>query len=80
MATFNEIQAYFENAPDRSVPLDAATTVNSSRTCAMEHIEILKANPGNKHFMPYWDRLVRLYEACKDQDSAVNDLMKHYDA
>lgn len=70
-----EIECYFTTAPERSVPLGKHGVVLHSKAGANALIGVLKANSGNKAFMPYWHKLVMIYNACKEQDNAVNELL-----
>lgn len=64
-----ELEAYFETRkiPPDTVKIDSATTVINPSKFVKSHLSILKNNPGNKRYKPYYDRLVVLYLIDKEK-------------
>lgn len=48
--------------------LDQCTLINDRKKFAQSHLDVLKANSGNKTMTPYWDRLVKFYNLIKDDN------------
>lgn len=61
---FDEI----ENLPD-SIQLDRTSRITDVQGFIQSHVTILQANKGNKSFMPYYLRLVQLYNILKQKES-----------
>jgi hypothetical protein len=62
----NEIEAYFNTNgvptdPVQLDPEDPATVVTNPEKFVSHHLSVLKNNPGNMRFKPYYDRLVEFY-------------------
>jgi hypothetical protein len=63
MATLIEIEKYFEtyNFIGEDIQLDQCSKITDLKTFVKSHISILKKNSGNKLYMPYYDRLKKIY-------------------
>ena len=68
MIHLNEIVEYFENHYDYdfnkhkdTIELNECTKITDLKTFLDSHISILKNNPGNKTYMPYFKRLYKVY-------------------
>lgn len=63
MATLNEIEKYFETYDfiDQEIQIDQCSKITDLKTFVQSHISVLKDNTGNKLFMPYYDRLKKVY-------------------
>ena len=68
MKPLNEIIEYFENFFDYDfekekdvIKLNECETIRDLKTFLNSHISILKANSGNRTYMPYYDRLYKVY-------------------
>ena len=63
MASLNEIEKYFEtyNFIGKDVRINECTTVTDLKKFVQSHIRILRNNKGNKLYMPYYDRLYKVY-------------------
>ena len=70
MIPLSEIEAYFEaNRPSEgSVSLQKGVTIIDKEKFIESAIITLKANPGNKTFLPYYKRLLALYEYERNLD------------
>lgn len=58
----NDLEAWFKdryNSLPEHVWLDKITKVNTRKMIA-GHMNFLRANPGNRTFLPYWERLILL--------------------
>ena len=45
---------------DNQIRLNQETTITNVSLMINSHVKMLEANPGNRTFMPYYDRLVML--------------------
>ena len=45
---------------DNQIRLNQETTITNVSVMINSHVKMLEANPGNRTFMPYYDRLVVL--------------------
>lgn len=63
MIPLKEIEKFFDDYEfdNKDIKIDICTTVTTSKRLVDSHIKILKANKGNKTFIPYYDRLKKLY-------------------
>lgn len=43
------------------IQLDQATTITNCKECVKTHLEFLKHNSGKRVFLPYYDRLIKIY-------------------
>lgn len=61
---FNKIKDFFNNTEltDDIIDLDGCTVITNLTTFVNSHIKALESNPNNKTFMPYYDRLLKLYK------------------
>ena len=67
MITLNEIEQFFEtyNFNDQVIEVDQCTKITNLKTFVQSHISILKKNKGNILYMPYFERLKKIYLICK---------------
>ena len=58
-----EIENYFKDVEftDDHIQIDKCTTVTNIEKFYNTHLETLKKNSGNKLFMPFYMRLLKLY-------------------
>lgn len=62
MTPLFEIEAWFnENPPTKTCKIELGAYVMIPKTFVEFNISILKANPGNRNFKPYYDRLLIYY-------------------
>lgn len=61
------IEEYFKDVEftDDHLELDQCTTVTNIKAFYESHLTLLKANSGNKLVMPYYQRLLKLYNIYK---------------
>lgn len=70
MTPLSEIEAYFKtNPPTKCVKIAVGQTIINPAKFVEGHIGTLKNNPGNKVFMPYYERLRDYYLYCKEGNS-----------
>lgn len=67
MTPLKEIEGYFKEYPfsKKSLEINNHTKITDLETFVNSHISILKANPGNKRYLPYYERLYKVYLICK---------------
>lgn len=60
--TLSELEKYFSeaNLPEEPIQLDKHTKITNVRKFVDSHLEVLRGNSGNKTFMPYYNRLMKL--------------------
>lgn len=58
--SLNEIKEYFKvnEPPNKQIQLNCCTKILKPKTFVEMHIRILEVNPGNKTYMPYYERLI----------------------
>ena len=63
MASLDEIENYFKtyNFISGDLRVDECTTVTDLKKFVQSHIRILRNNKGNRLYMPYYDRLYKVY-------------------
>lgn len=63
MIPLKEIEEYFNeySFEKNKVEINDCTWVTDLKKFVDTHISILKANPGNKRFLPYYERLYKAY-------------------
>lgn len=68
MVKIDDIIEYFENLYDYDfekykdiIELNESTKITNLKTFLYNHISILKNNSGNPVYMPYYDRLYKVY-------------------
>ena len=63
MANLTEIIEHFNNYDfkDSKIKLDECSTINSLKKFVDNHVSILQANTGNKVYLPYFERLHKVY-------------------
>ena len=64
MIKLSVIEEYFKNIEftDDHLQLDECTTVTNIQKFYEEHLSILKQNTGDKRYMPFYYRLLKLYK------------------
>lgn len=69
MIKLKELEDFVSNTKFSEEPLqlDQCTLINNQRQFAESHLQVLKANSGNKTIMPYYSRLVRFYNIKKNK-------------
>ena len=77
MPTLNDISAYFDTAPERSINIGAHKFIPNTKATANGFITLLRNNSGNSAFLPYWNQLVELYDTCRDMDATVSEMMNN---
>lgn len=61
--TLSDLEAYFYTAElPQSLQLSPQEHITDLRKCVDGHISMLRARSGNKTFMPYYHRLVKIYQ------------------
>lgn len=67
----SELEKWFEENPAPETPLriSVCEVATNPRRVVATHIAILKANPKNPTFLPYYDRLKRIYELTKSTNN-----------
>lgn len=67
MTPLSEIEAYFKsNPPTKCVKISPGETIYDPALFVETQIGYLKANPGNKTYLPYYYKLRDYYLYCKD--------------
>jgi hypothetical protein len=63
MAKLKEIVLHFENYDFGSdeIKLDECSQIKHLKTFVHSHISMLKANPGKPVYLPYYERLKKVY-------------------
>ena len=60
--TLTDLEAYFSTAElPQSLQLTPQEHITDLRKCVDGHISMLKCRSGNKTFLPYYNRLVKIY-------------------
>lgn len=74
MIKIKELEDFVKNTEfgDESFQLDQSTLINNQRQFAESHLQVLKANSGNKTIMPYYKRLVRFYKLIKKNEKFIS--------
>lgn len=66
--TITELESFFANTPVPSkIQLTEHEFIEDTGLFISTHLNILKSNPKNKRFMPYFNRLVRLATKVDEQ-------------
>jgi hypothetical protein len=61
--TLTDLEAYFASAElPQTLQLAQHETITDLPKCVSGHISMLKCRSGNKTFLPYYLRLVKIYE------------------
>lgn len=61
--TISDLEAYFSTADlPQTLQLSPQEHITDLRKCIDGHISMLRARSGNKTFMPYYHRLVKIYQ------------------
>lgn len=68
--TLKEIENYFKDVEftDDHIQIDQCTIVTNIEKFYNTHLETLKKNSGNKLFMPFYMRLLKLYYFYKNSE------------
>ena len=61
-----ELIEYFKTIPEGPVQLDECTRIVNMSLFVNSSISILQAHPGNKVYLPYYERLLKLYQKCEN--------------
>jgi hypothetical protein len=63
MVTLKTIEDYFKDYTfsDSEVVINEAEKITNLKTFINTHISMLKANPGNPVYLPYYERLKKVY-------------------
>ena len=64
MANIKEIEQHFNNydfTKAKTIRIDKASKVTGLKQMVNNHVSILKANSGNREYMPYYEKLFKLY-------------------
>ena len=74
MVTLKIIKTFFDNYTfDKNVlKLDECTTITDVKKYVKTNINYLEKNTGNKRFLPYFDRLKRVYLKIKKDEKTIN--------
>lgn len=66
--TLDDLEQWFkDNPPPRQVRLSRFEMIADSEKFIKNHILTLRNNTGNKTFMPYYDRLMKLKKVCENE-------------
>ena len=61
--SLTDIEAYFNSLElPQSLQLSPQEHITDLRKCVDGHVSMLRARSGNKTFMPYYHRLVKIYQ------------------
>jgi len=65
--TIKELEFFFSTHKfeKKEIKLNESETVLDPKATFESHLNILRANSGKKHVMPYYNRLVRIYNILK---------------
>ena len=72
------LRKYFDSVekwPD-SVKLDACSTTTQVQQTVERHILVLEANPGNKKFQPYYDRLIKVFNFMNTGEPNISEFLR----
>ena len=60
--TIQSLKIFFESVkiPKKAIELSKCETIHDCEKFVKSHLSMLENNKGNKTFMPYYDRLVKL--------------------
>jgi hypothetical protein len=58
----------------RPLLLDRGQYINDPKKFVNGHLETLKFNSGNKHYMPYYDRLLKYYHLLKNDPENIGNI------
>jgi hypothetical protein len=58
----------------RRLLLSEGQYINDPKKFVNGHLETLKFNSGNKHYMPYYDRLLKYYHLIKNDPENISKL------
>jgi hypothetical protein len=69
MSKLNELEDFFKNAemPETPIQLDKCTRVLDAKNFIESHFIVLKAHSGNRTFLPYYNRLIKLKEIIENE-------------
>jgi len=63
MVKLKELEAFFKKRKFKgSFVLSECETIIDQEKFIKSHLKALKSNPGNKLYLPYYDRLLNFYE------------------
>jgi hypothetical protein len=63
----NELEAFFNSIdlPTEPINLNEAETITDCKKFVDSHLKYLKGQKGNRLYLPYYDRLIKLYKILK---------------
>lgn len=68
--SLDELEAYFSSLElPKSIQLDECTWVNDVQKLIDSNISYLRANTGNKGYMPYYNQLIQLKDAITTKEN-----------
>lgn len=72
MMKLSDLESFFSeyNPSDEIIELSQCETIIDQKKFIKSHLNALKGNPGNKTFIPYFNRLVEFYKLVKKQSKA----------
>ena len=64
-----ELEAFFDTAelPKEKVRLNSGEICYDAKLMVESHLQCLRENPGNKNFLPHYERLMTLVNYIKQQ-------------
>ena len=64
----NDLETFFNSIemPTEQIKLNKAETIIDCKKFVDSHLKILKGQKGNKVYLPYYDRLLKLYKILKN--------------
>tara|TARA_R110002051_G_C8557357_1_gene473645 strand:+ start:340 stop:579 length:240 start_codon:yes stop_codon:yes gene_type:complete len=73
MKTLDAIELFFKDYKNKQpLKLDDCTQINDVKQFASVHIQYLRSNSGNKRYLPYFDRLNKVYNICVKNKEVLN--------
>lgn len=72
------LESYFATAQIPAVPvkIDECSTITDVPRFVAGHLSLVKANAGNRIFLPYLERLQRLREILENQTQTINTTIR----
>ena len=73
MKTLDAIELFFKDYKNKQhLKLDDCTQINDVKQFASVHIQYLRSNSGNIRYLPYFDRLNKVYNICVKNKEVLN--------
>jgi len=64
--TLDHIEQWFkDNPPPKKIKVSRFEMITDTDKFIKNHIRTLRANPGNRTFIPYYERLIQLKKVCE---------------